>query len=625
MAVLGIISFSLVISLAPLGSVSDAGPQLGRLAEYKGEPITTRDLERAMEMRFRGTQVANNPLLRAQMAPRILDDMLFRRAGVDEAQRLSLSVSDGELADYLRAQAWLNENGQWVGGALYRERVETQFRMSVKEFEESVWKDLLLEKLRWIASDGIILRDEEILKEFHRLSEQARIDYVTFDPSQYIDAVKVEPEKLITYFATNRQRYQVPEQRSIRYVLIEPDRVREEAQVSDDDLRRHYREHLVEFRVQERVQVAHILFRTLGNAEEETALVEARAAEVLERVRAGGDFARLAEQHSEDATATVGGDLGWVYRGQTVKEFEDAAFSLEPGAISDLIKTTYGLHILKVGERQEAHLEVFEQVRERLRPILEGRKLSGAMDGLARRVERAMRTEPQSFEETAARFELELKVTKSFRKGQAVTDLGTEPSVHDTAFRLRTGEVSRALSVPKGRILLQVAGIVEASLPEIEQVRTRVEQDYRAGESGAVARAKAQEFAQSVKNDGLRRTARRMGLRWERTRPFTRNDFLEGIGSASSFRNAFTLEVGESGGPVAVAGSTVVYEVFSRQPAPEQAYEEQKEFLRENLLNQKRGLAFELYRQNLFQQLERTGKLIRYPEAMQTYLSNVRR
>ncbi len=482
-----------------------------------------------------------------------------------------------------------------------------------------------MEKLRWIASDGIILRDEEILKEFHRLSEQARIDYVTFDPSQYIDAVKVEPEKLIVYFATNRQRYQVPEQRSIRYVLIEPDRVREEAQVSDDDLRRHYREHLVEFRVQERVQVGHILFRTLGNAEEETALVEARAAEVLEKVRAGGDFARLAEQHSEDATATVGGDLGWVYRGQTVKEFEDAAFSLEPGAISDLIKTTYGLHILKVGERQEAHLEVFEQVRERLRPILEGRKLSGAMDGLARRVERAMRTEPQSFEEMAARFELELKVTKSFRKGQAVTDLGTEPSVHDTAFRLRTGEVSRALSVPKGRILLQVAGIVEASLPEIEQVRTRVEQDYRAGESGAVARAKAQEFAQSVKNDGLRRTARRMGLRWERTRPFTRNDFLEGIGSASSFRNAFTLEVGESGGPVAVAGSMVVYEVFSRQPAPEQAYEEQKEFLREDLLSQKRGLAFELYRQNLFQQLERTGKLIRYPEAMQTYLSNVRR
>ena len=138
MSVLGIISFSLVISLAPLGNVSDQGLQLGRLAEYKGDPITTLDLDRAIELRFRGTQFANNPLLRAQMAPRILDDMIFRRVGVDEAERLSLTVSDRELADHLRAQAWLNEDGRFVGDDRYRQLVENQARMSVGDFETEI-------------------------------------------------------------------------------------------------------------------------------------------------------------------------------------------------------------------------------------------------------------------------------------------------------------------------------------------------------------------------------------------------------------------------------------------------------------------------------------------------------
>ncbi|MEE8256670.1 MAG: peptidylprolyl isomerase, partial [Acidobacteriota bacterium] len=478
--ILVFISAALVISLAPLPSATTGATQGGTLAEYKGEEVTVLHLQRALDAQFRGSPLGREPAIRAQFAPRVLDELLFRYVGIDEARRLGLTVSNEELTAYLRTLPWLYPEGNFVGMDRYELIIQSQSRMTVAEFEAQMRESLLLDKLRWVASDGLEVSDAEVREEFHRRSDQVQIDYVLFDPSRYLQAVEIEAAQLEAYFAANQGTYSVAEQRRLSYVLIEPARVRAAAEVSEEEIRAYYRSRLDEFRVQERAQVSHILFRTLGQSEEEAALAEQKANDVLKQARAGSEFAKLAEEHSEDATAAVGGDLGWVYRGQTVSEFERAAFSLEPNTISDLIKTTYGFHILKVADRQKAHLETFDQVQDRLRPILESQKRDAALGALANRVERALRARPTAFSEVAAELDLKVRETPLFRQGQAVTDLGTENNVHDLAFRLREGEVGPAVSVPKGRVIIQLIERVEEHLPTLDQVRGRVEQDYRA-------------------------------------------------------------------------------------------------------------------------------------------------
>ncbi len=109
--------------------------------------------------------------------------------------------------------------------------------------------------------------------------------------------------------------------------------------------------------------MAHILFKTTGKSPAEVAAIEKTAADVLNQVRAGGDFGELAKKYSEDSTAQAGGELGWLVHGQTVPEFDSMAFSLKPGAVSGLVKTVYGIHIIKVEEKQVAHLQSFDEVQ----------------------------------------------------------------------------------------------------------------------------------------------------------------------------------------------------------------------------------------------------------------------
>src|SRR6202044_4015953 len=108
-----------------------------------------------------------------------------------------------------------------------------------------------------------------------------------------------------------------------------------------------------------------------------------KAADVLKKVKAGGNFADLAKQYSEDTTKDKGGDLDWIVRGQTVPEFEQAAFSLPKGAISDLVKTQYGFHIIKVIDREMARTKPLDEVRATITPLILDEKVNAEANNLA--------------------------------------------------------------------------------------------------------------------------------------------------------------------------------------------------------------------------------------------------
>src|SRR5438046_397491 len=154
-----------------------------------------------------------------------------------------------------------------------------------------------------------------------------------------------------------------------------------QTEVSQQDLQNYYNQHREEFRVPEQVNVRHILIKTPlpgpdGKVDQKAVdAAQAKAQDVLKQVKAGGNFADLAKKYSDDpGSAKEGGSLGWIGKGRTVPEFEKAAFSQPKGQIGDLVKSSYGFHIIRVDDRQDAHMKTPDEVKDQIEPLLKQQK-----------------------------------------------------------------------------------------------------------------------------------------------------------------------------------------------------------------------------------------------------------
>jgi len=623
---LSIVSVGMIVTLAPIFPGGDRGMEPNVLAEVGGTPITSNDLQRNIQSRLRGSPLGNDPQMVSRMAGIVLDDMIVRRVLWTQAKKLGVGISDLELQRGLQtAIPSLYPDGVFVGLDRYRDFISQQTGMTVPQFEAQFRESLLQEKMRAIITDGVRVTPAEVREEFIKRNTKARIEYVLFDPSQYLKAVEITPAALEAFFQKGPSKYKVPETRRVRYVLIDMDRVRAQVKLSDADLKQYYGQHVGEYHVSDRVKVSHILFKTEGKTPEEVVAIEKKAREVLGQLKAGGDFADLAKKNSEDSSAPNGGDLGWIVRGQTVKEFETAAFSMKPGQISDLIKTTYGFHIIKLFDKQTAHLQTFEEVRDQIRQQLERERLSDAQQTLTTRLEREFQQDPKNFQTIAQKNGLEIKETPPFRYNQPVPDLGTGEGFHNLAFQLREGAVGSGVSVPKGMAIIQVTQVVPEHLPQLEEVRAVVEQDYRAAQSQVLAVQKAEQFAAKAKGADLKKVAQSMGLAVKESKDITQQDYIDGVGSGSQLPSAFTLPVGQSSDALAVGGNRIVFRVASRIPAVEADLPAQQEQIAEEVVERKRSLAWELYQQNLKGQLKASGVLKMNEAAMKSFLATYQR
>ena len=163
--------------------------------------------------------------------------------------------------------------------------------------------------------------------------------------------VSASDAEVSTYFAAHTNDFKIPEKRKIRHLLVDTDAMRAKMTVPPADVERAYNDNFELYSTPEQIRASHILLKTTGKDE---AAVRARAEGLLKQARAGADFAQLATKNSEDeGTAAKGGDLDYFGRGRMVPEFDEGAFALkQPGQISDLIKTQYGFHIIKLVETE---------------------------------------------------------------------------------------------------------------------------------------------------------------------------------------------------------------------------------------------------------------------------------
>jgi peptidyl-prolyl cis-trans isomerase D len=551
--------------------------------------------------------------LESLYARQILNQLIFQKEIEYEAKRLGISISNQERAERIRQFLPTAFNGDtFVGLDRYTAEVQARFQMTVPAFEEAIRQGLLQDKFRRLVTDGISAGPQELQDEFRYRNEKVKLDYALVKPEDLEAKIIPSDPEIKSAYEKNKTKYQVPEKRVARFALIDVNQLRQSTQISDDELKLQYQQDIQQYQVPNRVHVQHILLMTVGKTDAEVQEIRQKAEDVLKQAKKGGKFDDLAKKYSEDpGTKDKGGDLGWITQGQTVAEFEKTAFSLDKGKISDLVKTQYGFHIIKVLDKETAHTKPFEEVKDAIKtPLLltkADKQASDLADQLSSTIRRSNKV---SLDDLAKQFHLTVAETRPASPTDPVLELGNSQDAREAIFRLRQGELSLPIRTDRGYIVLSVKEILPTHQGTLEEVRDKVVAELKKQKATELASAKAADLAKRVKaGEKFDATAKVLGLEPKTSDLFARNGSISGAASGKQLSAAFQMRAGEVGAPLNLGANWLVYRVAERQDANPADFEKQKKELTEQVLQTKRNAAFEAFRTALEARLKQDGKL----------------
>ena len=551
--------------------------------------------------------------LESLYARQILNQLIFQKEMEYEAKRLGIHVSDQERAARIRQFLPTAYNGDtFVGMDRYAAEVQARFQLSVPVFEDLIRQGLLQDKFKKLVTDGISVGPSELQDEFKYKNEKVKLDYAFIKPEDLEAKITPDEAEIKAAYEKNRSKYQVPEKRVVRYGLVDLTQLRQNAQISDSELKAQYQQNIQQYEVPNRVHAEHILLMTVGKTDAEIEEIHQKAEDVLKQAKKGTNFEELAKKYSEDpGSKDKGGDLGWLLQGQTVPEFEKTAFGLEKGKISDLVKTQYGFHIIKVLDKETAHTKPFEEVKDSIRtPLLLTKTDKLASDEADQLSATIRRSNKISLDEVAKQFHLSLGETRPVTAADPILELGNSKEAKDAIFRLRQDELSLPVRTDRGYLVLSVKQIQPAHPGSLEEVRDKIITELKQQKSTELARTKAEDLAKRVKGgEKFEAAAKSLGLEAKSSDLFARNGSISGAVSGKQVAAAFQLKPGDVGAPLNLGTNWFVYRVAEKQEPNPADFEKQKKELTDQVLQTKRTMAFEAFRTSLEARLRQEGKL----------------
>jgi peptidyl-prolyl cis-trans isomerase D len=619
--IIGMLALSMLLYLVPQGPDS-AQTTTDVVAKIGDQTVTLADInQRLSEIR------QNNPIprqLESLYANQILKQLVFQKEVEYEAKRLGISVSDQERADRIRQILPTAFNGDtFVGNEAYAQQVQQRFQMSVPVFEDLIRSSMIEEKFHKLLTDGVSVSPAEIQQEFRYENEKVKLDYAAANPESLADKINPDESEINSYYQQNKAKFQIPEKRIVRYGLLDLGQLRQNTPVTDDELKAIYQQGIQQFEVPDRVHAEHILLTTVGKTDAEVSEIKKKAEDVLAQARKkGANFEDLAKKYSEDPGSKVkGGDLGWLIHGQTVPEFDKAVFTTPKGEISDLVKTEYGFHIIKVLEKENAHTKTFDEVKDSLRtPYLlqkvdqQAAAVSGEMSSQIRQSNKT------TLDDLAQKYHLTIAETRPLAPNDPVLELGNSQDIKDEIVRLRPNELSVPIRTDRGYVVLALKQTIPAHPGTLDEVRDKIVSELRLTKSQDLAQSKIKDLIQRVKaGEKFDAAAKAVGLEPKTSELIARNGSIPGLGNAKLITPAFSLKKGDVGGPVLMSSSWVAYQVADKVEPNPADFDAQKSKILDTLLQSKRTMAFDAFRIALEDRLKQEGKLKLMPDKLRSF------
>jgi peptidyl-prolyl cis-trans isomerase D len=608
-ALLLMVALSMVTYLVPSYGGGDRGGD-SVIAQIGKDTVTMREAQQAIQNLMRRQRVPPN--LISIYAPRIIDQMITERTLMYEAGRLGLKVSDEDMFNAIRLTVpQLFQDGKFVGREVYA-AVLAQQEMTIPEFESEVARELIVTRLKQMVLAGTVVTPAEIEQEFRKRNEKVEIEYVKLARDKLKSEVQISPAEMKEFFDKNRVTFTIPEKRNLAILLIDQAKLEQAINPKEAELRRAYESDKDRFRTPERVQARHILLKTTGKPASEEPKIKAKIEELLKQIKGGADFAELARKNSEDqGSATKGGDLGWIVRGQTVKPFEDAAFSLKPKEISNVVKTEYGFHIIQVLEHQQAQLRPFDDVKTQLTEEYRKQRAGQMVQDLADRAEAALKKDPP--EKVAKDLNLPVPIiAENVGPGETISAIGPSPDFQQSLAGLKRGDVSQPVSLPPNRVAMAVVtAVIPAHPPALEEVQARVRQSLEGQRVNELISKRASELVAKANamNGDLEKAAKALGLEVKKPPAFNRQGAVEGLGQAAYVGDAFTKPAGSILGPVPVPDGRVIAKVMAHVPPDLSQLAAQRSGLRDEIKSNKARSREDLFEAGLKERLTKEGKV----------------
>jgi len=628
-----LITISMVWYLVPSSGNSSynfGGGKQGVVAQVDGGDITSDEVRTTARQMLQQQMPQGGPnmsMLLPYFTRRAAEQLIEKQALLAEASRMGLHVTPDEIKDELqhgRYAATFFPNGSFVGQQEYEDMLQ-RANLTPAKFEQDVGDEILLTKLQALIAGTAGVTDEEIHKEFVKQNTKVKFDYAVLKQDDIKKGLHPTEEELKAYYESHKASYanSIPEKRKIKYAVIDTDKVEANVQVTQDDLRSYYQQHRDEFHVPEQIKVSHIWIKMPLPADngqvdqKKVAEAQGRADDILKQLKNGASFDELAKKYSEDTgSANVGGSLGWIGKGQMTPEFEKAAYSLSKGQISDVVKTPDGFHIIRLDDKQEAHTKSLDEVKSQIEPIVKHQKAQQMVQQQAEQL--LKQAQAQGLDAAAAAQSVPVITSDFFSRKDMLPGLGPSPQFMDAVFSAQEKSPPDVAQASQGIVVFQLIGIKPAATPTFDEIRARVEDEFKNERSKGLLNQKVQELSDRAKAEhDLKRAAKELGATMKTSDLVLPDAQVPDIGSMSGQAAvAFTMKPGEISGPINNGSDAAVLQLLETQPPSEADYAAKRDQIREQLMQAKQQERFGLFVSNLLDEMTKAGKIKRNEEEL---------
>lgn len=580
------------------GGGPSGGARANTVAVVNGEEIPFERFRRAQSNMIAAYERMSRQRLTPELAERlglsqqVVNELVTEAVVIQGASKEGVLVSDDELRTTIQQIREFQEAGRFSRDEYLK--VLKQLRLDPGEFENEVRRQLVRRKMEALIKQGVKVSDEEVQQAYRQRNERVRAAWAYADVKPVMAAVKVDDADLEPYVKAHPAQFSQPEKRKLQYVLVNPKKLA--VAVSDAEAEAFYKEHAAEFEEPKRLRVAHVLVRVppVGGSDAENA-AKAKVEDVIKRAKGGEDFGKLARELSEDkASAVQGGDLGFVGPGELVAPFEQAAFALKKGEISDPVRTPFGYHAIRVIDVKEGGKTPLKEVAPKIKETLGAQKSEQAAQTRADEV-RAILLSAKDFPAEAKRLGLDVQEA-TFGRGDALGEAGRDPQLDETLFGLTAGGVSTPIRTAGGFAIVKIVQPVPAGVPPVAEIRDRVveaikreraeQQVTDKAKALVAALAKGGDFAAAAKADGF--TTGSIPLFSRSEPPKERGSLPGGVLVA-----ALQTPAGQIAEPVRADGGVYVVKTQERVAAAPDGFEKGRPELEKQVLEQKRTLAWD--------------------------------
>ncbi|MGA1864387.1 MAG: peptidyl-prolyl cis-trans isomerase [bacterium] len=502
-----------------------------------------------------------------------------------KAMEWGVQVPVEEVTDYIKAIPIFQVNGVFSADR-YHQVLDMQ-RLTSQKFENDIRKHLLFKKIQERVTGGFKISDQEIMEEFVKKNEKIRADYISIPFEKFSSQVKTSLEELKEYYESHLDQYKMGERRSVEYLFVSPRDFQEDAEVTDQEVEDYYKMHESQFYVKKKIKASHILLSVPKDASpEQEEKIKEKALDLLKKIENGEDFHELAKTFSDCPSSKRGGDLGYFEKGKMDPEFEKTAFALNVGEVSQVVRSSFGYHIIKVEDIKPEHLSSLDEVRDRIVRTLKsekGRELALAkLEDIVRKIYRGKFIREFAFEDRVT-----YKMEGPFIKEQTIPAVGRNEEAMETIFHLETGEISRIVETPKGFFVFQLDKIEPPRPMTYEEVETRIERDVKNEKSKQNAKEEAEKIREELFTDSdISGLAKKHGLSVSDTGEFGMGEYISGLGNLNDgqMQIIFSLKVGEISPVLDSERSFVIFKLKEKTGISDEEFAKQKEALSSKLL-----------------------------------------